>query len=170
MTSRTPVEAKPEAQLRSFISRFDAKTQKLIRAVRTSLRKRFPTANELAYSYPNSVVIGYSPTEGGIDSVVALAGRADGVSLYFNQGQQLPDPKGLLSGSGRQTRFIQVEAPKQLAHPDVKALIAAAVDLAKVPMPSKGKGALIIRSSGASKKARPKKKAGPRKKRGASRA
>jgi len=148
----------PEAHLRSFIGRFDSKTQKLIRAVRAALRKRFPTANELIYDYSNSVVIGYSPTEGGIDSTVAIAGRADGVSLYFNEGKQLPDPKGLLLGSGRQTRFIPLEAASRLAHPDVKALIAAAVELAKVPMPSTGKGALIIRSGGAKKKARPKSK------------
>ncbi|HEX6396046.1 MAG TPA: hypothetical protein VFZ95_01360 [Steroidobacteraceae bacterium] len=158
MNTRTAVEPTPEAQLKAFIGRFDSKNQKLIRSVRTALRKRFPAANELVYDYSSSVVIGYSPTQGGIDSVVAIAGRADGVSLYFNEGQQLPDPKGLLLGSGKQTRFIPVETSRRLAHPDVKALIAAAVDLAKVPMPSKGKGALIIRSSAAKKKARAKSK------------
>lgn len=139
----------PEAQFRSFISRFDPKDQKLIRSVRAALRKRFPTANELAYDYNHSVVIGYSPTDRGIDSVVSTAARADGVRLYFMHGPQLPDPKKLLLGSGKQTRFIHVEAASQLAHPDVKALIAAAIDRAKIPLPSRGKGKLIIRSAAA---------------------
>jgi len=117
----------PEAQLRSFIDRFDPKDQKLIRSVRAAVRKRFPTANELAYDYNNSIVIGYSPTDRGIDGIVAISARATGVALYFNQGHQLPDPKKLLLGSGKQTRFVRVDAAGQLAHPDVEAMIAAAM-------------------------------------------
>jgi len=144
----------PEAQLRSYINRFDPKGQKLFRSVRTAVRKRFPAANELAYEYGHSVVIGYSPTDRGIDSIVSIALRTDGVRLYFMHGPQLADPKRLLLGSGRQTRFVQVEAASELAHPDVKALIAAASDLASVPLPSKGKGSLIIKSAAAKRRLR----------------
>jgi hypothetical protein len=144
----------PEAQLRSSINRFDPKGQKLFRSVRAAVRKRFPAANELAYDYSHSVVIGYSPTDRGIDSTVSIALRTDGVRLYFMHGPQLPDPKRLLLGSGRQTRFVQVEAASELAHPDVKALIAAASDLASVPLPSKGKGSLIIKSAAAKRRPR----------------
>ena len=143
----------PEAQLKSFLGRFEPKIQKLARSMRTALRKKFPAANELAYNYPSSVVIGYSPTEGGIDSVVALATRADGVFLYFNQGPHLPDPEGILMGTGKQTRFIPVDSVRRLAHPAVKALITAAVEASRVPMPARGRGSLTIRSSGARKKA-----------------
>jgi hypothetical protein len=66
------------------------------------------------------------------------------------------DPKRLLWGSGKQTRFIQVEAASELAHPDVEALIAATIDQARVPLPSKGKGRLIIMSDGAKKPPRQK--------------
>src|SRR5262249_30664023 len=137
----------PEAELRSFMDRFGPKEQKLFRSVRTAVRKRFPTANELAYDYPDSVVIGYSPTEKGIEAIVAIAARDDGVFLYLSHGPQLPDPKKLLQGSGKQVRFIRVDAASQLRHPDVEALIAAATEHATVPVPSKGKGKLIIQSS-----------------------
>src|SRR6185369_9480182 len=110
----------PEAQLRAYIDKLDPKNQKLFRSVRAAVRKRFPTANELAYDYSNSVVIGYSPTERGIDGIVSIAARADGVRLYFNPGPQLPDPKRLLQGSAKQVRFIPVEAASRLAHPDVE--------------------------------------------------
>jgi hypothetical protein len=141
----------PETQLRTYIDKLDPKYQKLFRSVRTAVRKRFPTANELAYDYSHSLVISYSPNDRGIDAPVAIAARADGVFLYFNQGPLLPDPKRLLRGSGKQTRFIQVEAASQLAHQDVEALIAATIDLAKIPLSSKGKGSLIIKSDGAHK-------------------
>ena len=141
----------PEAQLRDCIEKLDPKNQKLFRAVRAAVRKRFRAANELAYDYSHALVIGYAPADRGIDSIVAIAARATGVSLYFSQGPQLPDPKRLLRGSGKQTRFIQVEAASQLAHPDVEALIAATIAQARIPLPSKGKGSLIIKSDGAEK-------------------
>ena len=147
-------ESTPEAQLRSYIDRLDPKNQTLVRSVRAALRKRFPTANELAYDYTRHFVIGYSPTDRGIDSIVAIAARATGVSLYFSQGPQLPDPKGILLGSGKQTRFVQVEKASQLANPDVEALIAATIEQARVPLPPKGKGSLIIKSPAAKKRPR----------------
>lgn len=149
-------ELTPEAQLRSFIARFDPMEQKFIRSVRAAVRKRFPTANELAYDYTDSVVICYSPTDHGIDGIVAISARASGVALYFNQGTQLPDPKKLLQGSGKQTRFIPLNAASQLADPDVEAMIAAAIDQAMVPLPSEGKGKLMIRGAAAKKQSRPK--------------
>jgi hypothetical protein len=145
-------EATPEAQLRSCIDRLDPKHQKLVRSVRAAVRRRFPTANELAYDYGRHFVIGYSPTDNGIDSIVAIKAQPTGVSLYFSQGPQLPDPKRLLQGSGKQTRFVLVEAASRLAHPDVEALLAATIDQARVPLPSKEKGSLIIKSAAAKKR------------------
>jgi len=144
----------PEAQLRSFIDKFDPKDQKLIRSVRSAVRKRFPTANELVWDNYNFFVIGYSPTDRPTDSIVSIAARANGVGLCFIHGAQLPDPKRLLQGSGKQTRFIRVEAASQLAAPDVEALIAAAIDQARVPLPSEGRGRLVIRSVAANQRPR----------------
>ena len=112
-----------------------------------SVRKRLPTANELVYDYASFFVISYSPTDKGIDGIISIAARADRVELYFNHGPQLPDPKKLLRGSGKLTRFIRVEAARQLAHPDVEAFIAAAIDHPSVPLPSVGKGSLVIKTN-----------------------
>jgi hypothetical protein len=138
------------------MARFDPKGQKLFRSVRAVLRRRFPTANELAYDYGHSVVVAYSPTERGIDGVVSISLLAEGVRLYLMHGPQLPDPKGLLLGSAKQVRFIEVESASRLAHPDVKALMAAASEKARSPLASKGKGSLIIKSD-AAKSRRPSK-------------
>jgi len=142
----------PEAELQSYIDRLDAKDQKIMRSVRAAIRKRFPTANELAYDYSSHVVISYSATDRAIDSIMAIDGRADGLRLYFMHGPQLPDPNRLLQGSGSQARFVPVEAASRLAHPDVAALIAAAVAKSTAPLPSKGKGALIIKLTAAKKR------------------
>jgi hypothetical protein len=145
-----------EKQLAGFIEKFDPKDQRLIRAVRSAVRKRFPTANELVWDNYNFFVIGYSPTERPTDSIVSITARAHGVGLCFIHGARLSDPKKLLLGSGKQTRFIRVASARLLAHPDVEALIAAAIDRAKKPLPSTGRGRLIIRSVAA--KQRPRRK------------
>jgi hypothetical protein len=99
-------------------------------------------------------VIGYSPTERPTDSIVSIAARANGVGLCFIQGASLPDPKKLLLGAGKQTRFIRVESASLLTHPDVEALLAAAISRAKHPLALTGRGRLIIRSVAAKQRPR----------------
>jgi hypothetical protein len=144
----------PEAQLRSLIERFEPKDQKLIRAVRSAVRKRVPTANELLYDYKTFFVIAYSPTDRPTDGILSIAARPDGVRLYLTGGPQLPDPKRLLTGTGKQVRFMPIETAKRLAHPDVEALIAAAIEMAGTPLAKKGEGGLVTRTFAGKRQAR----------------
>jgi hypothetical protein len=148
--------ADAEKQLNTFIDKFEPKNQALIRAVRKALRKRLPTANELAYDNYNFFVIGYGSTERPSDCILSIAAGANGVGLCFIRGASLPDPHKILLGSGNQTRFVRIGSPEVLARPEVEALIAAAVAKSKVPMASSGKRKLIIRSVSA--KQRPRRK------------
>lgn len=144
----------PEVMLRSWLARLDPATRKLAGSVRAALRRRLPTANELAYDYRTFVVVAYAANDRGIDAVVSFAARPDGVRLYFNQGPHLPDPKELLQGSGKQARFVRVESARQVAHPDMKALLAAALAQATVPLPVKGEGTLMLKTSAAKARSR----------------
>ncbi len=148
----TPADA--EKQLNSFIDKFEPKNQTLIRAVRKALRKRLPTANELAYDNYNFFVIGYGPTERPTDCILSIAAAANGVGLCFIRGASLPDPQKILLGSGKQTRFLRIESADVLARPEVEALIAAALAKSKVSPPPKTKRRLIIRSVSAKQKPR----------------
>jgi hypothetical protein len=150
------VKGDPEGALQGFIDKFDPDNRELIRAVRTALRRRFSTAYELAYDNYNFFVLGYSPTERPSDAVVSMAAGANGVSVCFIHGATLADPKKVLLGSGRQTRFIRVPSVEVLARPVVKALFAAAVAQARAPFRPTGRPTLIIRS--VSNKQRPRRK------------
>ena len=147
----------PETQLRGFVDKFEPEHRSLIRAVRRALRKRFPTAYELAYDNYNFFVIGYSPTERPSDAIVSMAAGANGVGLCFIHGAKLRDPQKLLGGSGNQTRFLHLDSVDTLSHPGVVALMAAAVAQAKTPLRPTGRGKLIIRSVSA--KQRPRRRA-----------
>ena len=149
-----------ETRLKGFIDKFEPAQQALIRAARKSLRKRLPTAHELVYDNYNFFVIGYGPTERPSDAILSLTGAAKGVGLCFIHGASLPDPQKILLGSGNQTRFIRVDSVEVLARPAVEALIKAAIAKARTPLPSKGRGSLIIRS--VSTKQRPRKKVATR--------
>jgi len=143
-----------ERQLRTFVAKFDPGAQALIRAVRRKLRARLRGACELVYDNYNFFVIGYSPTERPSDAIVSIAAGANGVGLCFIQGARLPDPKKILIGSGRQTRFIRLPAASVLERPEVAALLKAAVAHAKSPLGAIGRGKLIIRSVSAKQRPR----------------
>jgi hypothetical protein len=150
----TPLDA--EKQLKTFIDKFDAPNQKLIRGVRKAMQKRFPTAIEMVYDNYNFFVIGYSPTEKASHAICSIAAGANGVSVCFLYGAKLPDPRKVLSGSGNQTRFLRVESPATLARPEIEALFKAAVANSCAPFDKQAPGRLIIKSISA--KQRPRKK------------
>ena len=149
-----PVTA--EAKLRSFINKFEPRHQRVIRAARKALRKQFPTATELVYDNYNFFVIGFGPTERPSDCIVSIAAAANGVGLCFIRGASLPDPARILIGSGKQTRFIRLPSAAVVAQPEVQTLLVLAAERARTPLPSSGRGGLVIRS--VSSKQRPRRK------------
>jgi hypothetical protein len=145
----------PGAELQSYMSKVELGTQKLFRGVRAVLRKRLPSANELAYDYGKFFVVSYSPSKQGIESILSIAARPDGLRLYFSNGPTLPDPKRILQGSGKQARYIEVNAVSDMKRPEVEALMAAVIDLASDKMPATKSGALMIKGRGAKPSRRP---------------
>ena len=143
-----------EARLAQFVAKFSPEHQRMIRAVRKRLRERFNGAYELVYDNYNFFVIGYSPTERPSDGIVSMACGANGVGLCFIHGAKLPDPTGILEGSGKQTRFIHLDTPDLLGRADVEALIAAAIARSKAPLSPASGGRLIIRSVSAKQRPR----------------
>lgn len=154
----TPPVAGAEKQLKVFIEKFAPEQQQLIRAIRRAVRKRLPAANELVYDNYNFFVIGYCSSDRPSDAIVSIVASAKGISFCFIHGAKLPDPKRVLLGSGKQTRFIRLPSADVLGRPEVEALIAAAVDHARVRLPSAGRGKLVVRAISA--KQRPRRKVG----------
>jgi hypothetical protein len=143
-----------EGQLAGCIEKFTPEMAKAIRTVRTALRKRLPTANELVYDNYNFFVIGYSSTLRPSDCFTQLVADAHGVRLAFYYGSTLPDPAGILLGGGSQNRFIQLGSARDLRKPEVEALIRAAIAQGKAPLPTTGRGTLVIRSVSAKQRPR----------------
>ena len=141
-------------QMAGFIAKFDPANAKLIRAARSAMRKRYPTATELVYDNYNFFVIGYSPTERPSDSIISMAAGANGVGLCFIHGARLPDPSRVLLGAGKQTRFVRLESAGVLERHEIRTLLAAAEERAKTPFSATGRHQLIIRSVSAKQRPR----------------
>jgi hypothetical protein len=156
VAAETPVQSAAErrvaeSQLRSLIATFAPTRARLVAAARRWLLDQVPGAHEIVYEYRDCFVISVSPNENGYDGVFALRGSATGIELYFNQGKGLPDPAKLLRGSGKQTRSIALDGASILARPELAALVDAALARNPVPYARSGRGAVIVRSTTASK-------------------
>jgi hypothetical protein len=143
-TAISPAEA--EKQLAGFIAKFEPAMATRIREVRAALRKRLPTAFEVVYDNYNFFVIGCCSTERTSDCIVSIAANSKGVGLSFYYGSTLPDPTGILEGSGRQNRFVRIAGAADVVRPDIDSLIGAAAAQGKVPLSAEGRGSLIIKS------------------------
>ena len=157
MASRTPTRTSapsPSRQVASFIAKFDPTIARIVRAARSKLRARYPSAHELVYDNYNALAIGYAPSERTSEAFVSLAVFARGVNLYFIQGRKLADPKGLLQGEGSQGAFVRVESAAVLDGKDVIGLLESAVAFGTTPLASSGRGRTIVQSISAKQRPR----------------
>jgi len=115
------------------------------------LRRAFPGAYQLVYDYSHSLVVAFGMSDRGYEAIVAIAIFPRRVRLYFDR--SLPDPKGLLEGSGTKVRSVTLEAASDLDHGDIGALIKAAIKHSGVTFPNTRSTRMIIKS--VSKKPRP---------------
>ena len=144
----------PEKQLAGFVAKFAPDVAAFIRAARRKMRARLPHAVEMVYDNYNFFVIGYGPTDKPSLAIFSLAAQAKGVSLCFLQGAGLPDPEGLLKGSGNVVRSIRLETAATLDRPAVRTLMKLALERAKVGIDPKTAHRLMIKSVSAKQRPR----------------
>lgn len=146
--------ASPEAQLAQFMARYSPEIATRARTVLAKVRARLPGAVELVYDNYNGLVIGFGPTERASEAVFSVVLYPRWVTLFFLRGAGLPDPKGLLKGSGTVVRHIVLADPKMLDAPAVKTLMAQALKRASKGFDEKQPRRLVIRSISAKQRPR----------------
>ena len=141
MTTRRPT---PNAQFSAFLSRFPPGIVALVKRCLPKLRRAFPGSYQLVYDYSNSLVVAFGMSERGYEAIVAIAIFPREVRLYFDR--SLPDPKGLLEGSGTKVRSVTLKAASDLDHGDIQALIKAAIKHSGVTFPRTRSIRMVIKS------------------------
>lgn len=144
-----------EEQITGFIDKFAPDMRVRIRGCRERMQAMFPDAVQLVYDNYNFFVIGFGPTDRVSEAIFSLACHKNGVNLCFLQhGPDLPDPTGILRGSGKVVRNVILSAPEDLDRPDVTALINAELALARIPMEAGTVRRVIVKSVSATQRPR----------------
>ena len=133
---------RPSTALTRLWAQVDPPTKRLARATRRLLLEHTPEAWELIYeTYAISVAFSGSDRLG--DAFCHLVVYPSGkLNLGFNDGATLPDPGGLLRGTGKRIRHVPLTDAAQLEDPQLSALVDAAVELAATRQAERGRPAL----------------------------
>lgn len=149
-----------ERDLETFLAEYEPGIQQTARAVRARLQDLVPGAVELVYDNYAGLVIGFGASERPSEAVLSIAVRPKWVTLCFLWGVDLPDPDGLLQGSGNQVRSIRLAGPEDLEVPAIRKLIAEAVKRSAAPFDPGAPRRTVVRSISARQQPRrPKKNA-----------
>ncbi len=122
-----------DEQLASFIGKFSPEVAALAQSILAAMRERYPTALELVYDNYNALAIGFGPTEKPSQAIFSIAIFPKWVSLFFLQGKGLPDPDGILKGSGNVARHVRLSSAAALDEISVKKLMQEATARAAIP-------------------------------------
>ncbi len=148
----------PLPEYLGFLAPFESRIKELALATRRLVLEEAPDSAELIYDAYNAVATGYGFTGRPSECFIHIAVYAKWVNLGFHRGSELPDPKGVLQGTGRLIRHIRISEPEDLAEPAVRAFVKHAIARAKRPAPDAPKAKSVVRAIYARKR-RPSKKA-----------
>ncbi len=87
-----------------------------------------PQAIEMVDLPAKMVAYGWSRTYKGM--ICTIMPLKDGVNLGIPRGAELPDPDGLLTGTGKRARHVRITSPADIDRTGVRALIEASAALA----------------------------------------
>ena len=141
-----------------FLAPFESRIKELALAIRRLVLEEAPNSTELIYDAYNAVATGYGFTGRPSECFIHIAVYAKWVNLGFHRGSELPDPKGVLRGTGKLIRHIRISELEDLAEPAVRAFVKQAIARAKRPATDAPKVRSVVRAIYARRR-RPAKKA-----------
>ena len=123
MSADTAGSPLSEAQVTSFLDRYDANVQALARAALASLREVLPDAVESAEG--GEIGLGFGPGYRGL--VFTISPQRTYVNVGIAGGATLDDPDNLLEGTGKVHRHVKIRTAEPLDDEHVRALLRRAV-------------------------------------------
>jgi len=134
-----------QGELVKIIAKQSPAIAKLTRAVLAKLRPRFPGAVEMVYDKKRGMVVGFCPDDRASNVINSIGVYSKWINLYFFEGDSLPDPEGLLQGTGTIVRNIRINSAEDLDMPGVKALMAEALKRARPKLDPKATRRVLIK-------------------------
>jgi hypothetical protein len=107
-----------------FLSSRSPDVQALALRTREMVRGALPDATESVHPGQNNIQ--YGPTGKMADQFCYIAPFNSHVNLGFFRGTDLPDPNGLLEGTGKMLRHVKIKTPEDINKPGLRDLVVAA--------------------------------------------
>src|SRR3954467_15890316 len=114
--------------LLKFLKPFPPQIKETVLKLRDFVWDLYPHTNELIYDNYNAVAFGWSPTEkvGHTFCTIAVGRSTNNVHFGFYWGSEISDPDKILSGQGKQYRYILVKDIKEFPKAYMKKLMKEA--------------------------------------------
>jgi hypothetical protein len=112
-----------------FVLGYTAESVDLARKTRRLIQRIMPNTVEQFDPSTHLIAYGIDRTYKGLVCGIIL--YKDYVNLMFAQGTLLPDPAGLLTGTGKRARHVRITNLSDLENPDLQQLLQAAIALKK---------------------------------------
>lgn len=112
-----------------FFDHYSPAVAALARQARALILEVMPAAVEQIDPSANLIAYGQDRTYRGLICGITL--HTNHINLMFARGASLPDPHGLLTGSGKKARHIRVEQAADLERPGVRLLLETALFAAR---------------------------------------
>ena len=113
------------AEVELLLAHYTPAVAEVARAVRDSVVAALPGCEEQADAAANVIGFGYGPGYKGMICTMILSRK--GLKLGFSGGASLPDPDGLLEGSGKVHRYVAIADRGAAEDPRLQALLATAL-------------------------------------------
>jgi hypothetical protein len=110
-------------EVEQLLEPYPSEVRALALAARELLTQLVPGATEIADA--SAKVIGYGYGPGYKDMICTLILSKRGVKVGIARGAELPDPEGLLQGSGKVHRHVPLQTMDDLKQPGLKQLLEA---------------------------------------------
>jgi hypothetical protein len=108
----------------SVLRSYPPGVQTLAAAARDLIHGTLPDVEETLDGSTPMISFGYGPGYRGMVCTLMLS--KTGVKLGIVRGSELADPRGLLEGSGKVHKYVQLHAPADLRKAGLKPLLTAA--------------------------------------------
>jgi len=118
-----PDAAALERDVDRLLSEHSAELQSIERALRATIRAEFPDAVEQVDFGNKLIAFGLSMKIRGL--LFAIIAHKGHVNLQLADGAVLPDPDGLIEGTGKRIRHVKIRSVEAASSPAVVAVIDA---------------------------------------------
>ena len=108
-----------------MLERSSPEVQEIARRLRALVIEVMPDVVEVPWPHQGTVGYGVGPKKNS-EHFCYIAPQKERVNFGFFYGAELPDPKGLLEGTGKLLRHVKIKSVEEVERPALRQLLEAA--------------------------------------------